>query len=248
MMDTVLNVGLNVPAVEGLARRMDDERFAWDAYRRLIQMYARIVAHIDPGKFEALLEAWKGKTRGGRDTDLTAEMLRSLVLEYTRVYREESGKEFPKKPADQLRGAIASVFGSWTGKRATDYRNFYGIPHDLGTAANVQVMVFGNVGADSGTGVAFTRDPATGANGLYGEYLSQAQGEDVVAGIRTPLRIDSLRETMPGIYGELEAVAAKLETHYRDMQDMEFTVERGTFWVLQTRTGKRTSQAAVRIG
>ena len=247
MMDTVLNLGLNNATVEVLARVAGDERFAWDAYRRLVQMYGRIVTHIDGGKFEQILETWKGKTNGGRDTDLTADMLKAVVVEYKRVYREETGKDFPQKPADQLRGAIASVFGSWTGKRATDYRNFYGIPHDLGTAANVQVMVFGNVGADSGTGVAFTRDPATGANGLYGEYLSQAQGEDVVAGIRTPLRIDSLRETMPGIYGELEAVAAKLETHYRDMQDMEFTVERGTFWVLQTRTGKRTSQAAVRI-
>ncbi len=247
MMDTILNLGLNDETVGALATLMGDERFAWDAYRRLIQMYGRIVMHLDGAKFESILDGWKGKTAGGGDTDLTADMLKSVVLEYRDVVRRETGKEFPQKPYDQLRQAVVAVFGSWTGKRAVDYRTFHGIPPDLGTAANVQAMVFGNLGGDSGTGVAFTRDPATGAKGLYGEYLPQAQGEDVVAGIRTPLKIASLRERFPPIYGELDTVAARLEAHYRDMQDMEFTVERGKFWMLQTRTGKRTAQAAVRI-
>ncbi len=247
MMDTILNLGLNKENVQKLASLSGDERFAWDAYRRMIQMYGRIVMHIGGAKFDRILETWKARTEGGRDTDLMAEMLRSIVDEYKSLYRTETESEFPHKPYDQLRQAVVAVFGSWTGKRAVDYRNFHGIPHDLGTAANVQAMVFGNLSANSGTGVAFTRDPATGQKGLYAEYLAQAQGEDVVAGIRTPLRIDALRDAMPDIYVELEGVAAKLETHYRDMQDMEFTVERGKFWVLQTRTGKRTAQAAVRI-
>jgi len=247
MMDTILNLGLNDASVGGLAATTGDERFAWDAYRRLVQMYGRIVLRIDGRKFDEVLEAAKAKTPGGRDTDLTADMLRSVVAAYREVVRRETGKDVPQKPVDQLRSAIAAVFGSWTGKRAVDYRTFHGIPHDLGTAANVQAMVFGNIGTSSGTGVAFTRDPATGAPGLYAEYLPTAQGEDVVAGIRTPLTIASLRESMPGIYAELEGLAAKLEAHYRDMQDMEFTVERGKFWALQTRTGKRTAQAAVRI-
>jgi len=174
-------------------------------------------------------------------------MLRAIVAEYKALYRRETGTDFPQKPYDQLRQAIVAVFGSWKGKRAIDYRRFAGIPNDLGTAANVQAMVFGNLGGDSGTGVAFTRDPATGAKGLYGEYLPQAQGEDVVAGIRTPLKISALKEALPSIYAELDGVAAKLEGHYRDMQDMEFTVEHGRFWMLQTRTGKRTAAAAVRI-
>ncbi|HYS71300.1 MAG TPA: PEP/pyruvate-binding domain-containing protein, partial [Thermoplasmata archaeon] len=247
MMDTVLNLGLNDATVAVLATLTGDERFAWDAYRRLIQMYGRIVTKIDGAKFDAILEAWKGKTDGGRDTDLTADTLKAVVVEYRQLYRQEAGADFPQKPYDQLRQAIVAVFGSWMGKRAIDYRRFAGIPDDLGTAANVQAMVFGNLGGDSGTGVAFTRDPSTGAKGLYGEYLPQAQGEDVVAGIRTPLKIAALRDALPSIYGELEGVAAKLEAHYQDMQDMEFTVEHGRFWMLQTRTGKRTAQAAVRI-
>ena len=247
MMDTILNVGVNEATVQALASLSGDERFAWDAYRRLIQMYGRIVMHIEGAKFDRILEAWKAKTEGGRDTDLTAEILKSIVSEYKSLYRAETNSDFPQKPYDQLRQAVVAVFGSWTGKRAMDYRNFHGIPHDLGTAANVQTMVFGNLGGNSGTGVAFTRDPATGAKGLYAEYLPQAQGEDVVAGIRTPLRMEALRDAMPDIYAELEGVAAKLESHYRDMQDIEFTVERGQFWVLQTRTGKRTAQAAIRI-
>jgi len=247
MMDTILNLGLNDETVGALAPLPNDERFAWDAYRRLIQMYGRVVMKVDGRKFDEVLEAWKAKTEGGRDTDLTADMLKAVVLEYRQVYKRETGKDFPQKPYDQLRQAVVAVFGSWMGKRAVDYRTFYGIPHDLGTACSVQAMVFGNIGADSGTGVAFTRDPATGAKGLYGEYLATAQGEDVVAGIRTPLKVTALRDAMPDIYRQLEDVAAKLEGHYRDMQDMEFTVERGTFYTLQTRTGKRTSQAAVRI-
>ena len=247
MMDTILNLGLNEATVQALASLSGDERFARDAYRRLIQMYGRIVMRIEGAKFDRILESWKAKTEGGRDTDLSVEMLKSIVDQYKSLYRAETKSEFPQKPYDQLRQAVVAVFGSWTGKRAVDYRNFHGIPHDLGTAANVQAMVFGNLSADSGTGVAFTRDPATGQKGLYAEYLAQAQGEDVVAGIRTPLRIEALRDAMPEIYAELEGVAAKLEAHYRDMQDLEFTVERGKFWVLQTRTGKRTAQSAVRI-
>ena len=247
MMDTVLNLGLNDQTVAALVKLTGDDRFAWDSYRRLFAVYGRVVAKIDGRKFDAILDAWKAKTDGGRDTDLTADMLRAIAAESRAFYRQETGSDFPQKPYDQLRAAIVAVFGSWMGKRAVDYRNFEGIPHDLGTAANVQAMVFGNMGRDSGTGVAFTRDPATGAKGLYGEYLATAQGEDVVAGVRTPLTIAALREAMPSIYGELEAVAGRLEAHYREMQDMEFTVERGKFWMLQTRTGKRTAQAAVRI-
>ncbi|TLZ50219.1 MAG: pyruvate, phosphate dikinase, partial [Methanobacteriota archaeon] len=247
MMDTVLNLGLNDQTVSVLAALAGDERFAWDAYRRLVQMYGRIVMRIEAERFDAILEAWKAKTDGGKDTDLTTDMLKAIVLEYKQVYRAETKAEFPQKPVEQLRQAVVAVFGSWMGKRAIDYRRFAGIPDDLGTAANVQTMVFGNLGGDSGTGVAFTRDPATGAKGLYGEYLAQAQGEDVVAGIRTPLKIAVLRESHPATYEELDGVAAKLEAHYHDMQDMEFTVERGKFWMLQTRTGKRTAQAAVRI-
>ncbi|HEY7588104.1 MAG TPA: pyruvate, phosphate dikinase [Thermoplasmata archaeon] len=247
MMDTVLNVGLNDETVAVLAVQSGDERWAWDSYRRLLSMFARIVKDIDGHKFEAILEGFKGKTVGKKDTDLTAEMVRSIVREFKGLYRKELGEEFPQDPKEQLREAIAAVFRSWNGKRAVDYRNFNKIPHDLGTAANVQTMVFGNLGADSGTGVAFTRNPSTGEKELYGEYLSTAQGEDVVAGIRTPLKIRELQEVLPEVYGQFSRVANLLETHFRDVQDVEFTVEHGKLWMLQTRTAKRTAQAAVKI-
>ncbi len=246
MMDTVLNIGLNDEVAEALAESSGNERFVWDAYRRLLQMFGRIVRDIDGHKFEVVLDRWKAKTAGGKDTDLTADDLRSVVEEFQALYEAE-GKDFPQDPRTQLVGAIQAVFESWNGKRAVDYRDFHKIPHDLGTAANVQTMVFGNLGEDSGTGVIFTRNPATGEKGLYGEYLANAQGEDVVAGIRTPLQVAELKERMPRIYSELNRHAKKLETHYRDLQDIEFTVEGGKLWVLQTRAGKRTAKAAVTV-
>ncbi len=245
MMDTVLNIGLNDRTVAALAASTGNERFVWDAYRRLLQMFGRIVRDIDARKFEAVLDRWKTKTAGGKDTDLSADDLRAIVDEYKDVYGSER-KDFPQDPRRQLDESIMAVFASWNGKRAVDYRNFHKIPHDLGTAANVQMMVFGNLGEDSGTGVVFTRDPATGAKGLYGEYLANAQGEDVVAGIRTPLKVADLKDRMPRIYAELNRHAMKLEKHYRDIQDIEFTVEGGRLWVLQTRSGKRTARAAVK--
>lgn len=247
MMDTVLNVGLNDETVVALARMAGNERWAWDSYRRLLSMFGRIVKDLDARKFEAILQQYKEKTEGKKDTDLTADMLRAVVEDYKALYRSELHEEFPQTPKDQLREAIGAVFRSWNGKRAVDYRNFNKIPHNLGTAANVQTMVFGNMGADSGTGVAFTRDPSTGEKTLYGEYLSNAQGEDVVAGIRTPLKIADLKEHAPHVYEQFARIAALLETHYRDVQDVEFTVERGKLYMLQTRTAKRTAQAAVKI-
>ncbi len=247
MMDTVLNVGLNDETVHGLAALTSNERYAWDSYRRLVAMFGRIVKDIDGRKFDAILERYKETTEGKKDTDLTADMLRQIVEEFKALYRAEIQEDFPQKAKDQLRDGIAAVFRSWGGKRAVDYRNFNKIPHNLGTAANIQMMVFGNMGSDSGTGVAFTRNPSTGAKELFGEYLPNAQGEDVVAGIRTPYKIAELKGHVPAIYEQFDRVAKLLETHYRDMQDMEFTVERGKLWMLQTRTGKRTAQAAVKI-
>ena len=246
MMDTVLNLGLNDRTVAAIASMAGNDRFAWDAYRRVLQMFGRIVLGIDPRRFEAILDRWKAKTTGKKDTDLTAEMLREIIAEFKGLFRAED-KEFPEDPRRQLEEAIFAVFRSWNGKRAVDYRNFHKIPHDLGTAANVQAMVFGNMGEDSGTGVVFTRNPAAGENRLYGEYLMNAQGEDVVAGIRTPLKIAELRDGMQQVYAELEGHAKRLEQHYRDLQDIEFTIERGKLWILQTREGKRTARAAVKI-
>jgi len=246
MMDTILNLGLNDATVETLAKT-SDERFAWDAYRRLVAMFGRIVKDIDGRKFEAILERRKRATESKKDTDLTAEDLKAIGAEFKRLYRDEVGGDFPQNPKEQLREAIAAVFRSWNGKRAMDYRTFSKIPHDLGTAANVQAMVFGNMGADSGTGVAFTRNPSTGEKQLYGEFLPNAQGEDVVAGIRTPMTIAQLRETSPDLYEQIAEVAGLLEKHYRDVQDIEFTVESGKLWILQTRSGKRSARAAVKI-
>ncbi|MFC4291392.1 pyruvate, phosphate dikinase [Sphingorhabdus arenilitoris] len=259
MMDTVLNLGLNDETVEGLAASSGDPRFAWDSYRRFIQMYADVVLELDHGAFEEALEIAKEDNGYYLDTELTAGDLKSLVSEYKNLVEAQWGKPFPQNVQDQLWGAVGAVFGSWESERAKVYRRLNSIPSDWGTAVNVQAMVFGNMGETSATGVAFTRDPATGENAYYGEYLINAQGEDVVAGIRTPQYLTtaareragakplSMEEAMPEVYAELARVFAILETHYRDMQDIEFTVERGTLWMLQTRSGKRTAKAALKI-
>ncbi len=247
MMDTVLNIGLNSDTLRGIAALANNERFAWDAYRRLIQMFGKTVKGIPGEKFEHILNKNKAKTKGKQDTDLTTEMLQDVVREYKALYKKELGVDFPDDVLDQLRQGIEAVFASWFGKRAVDYRNYNKIPHDLGTAVSVQTMVFGNMGNDSATGVAFTRDPATGEKELYGEYLANAQGEDVVAGIRTPKQIAEMKDDMPEVYQQFLDVANMLEKHYREVQDLEFTVERGKLYMLQTRTGKRTAKAAVTI-
>jgi pyruvate,orthophosphate dikinase len=247
MMDTVLNLGLNTATLEGLAKLTKDRRFALDAHRRFIQLFSKIVLGIDGQLFEDALEAIKKRKKAKTDADLTAPALEELIVEYRAIVKRHSKTGFPEDPMEQLRAAIGAVFESWNNKRATDYRNYNRIPHDLGTAVNVQSMVFGNMGDDSGTGVAFTRDPSTGERKLYGEYLTNAQGEDVVAGIRTPKPIAAMATDLPKAYRQFEQIARKLEKHYRDVQDMEFTIERGTLYMLQTRSGKRTAEAAVKI-
>ncbi len=247
MMDTVLNLGLNEETLHGLVALTGNERFGWDAYRRFIQMFGRIVLGVAGEKFDEALEHAKHQRGAAQDTDLDAAALRELVGEFRAIVARETGREFPSDPLEQLDLSIKAVFASWFGKRAHDYREYNKIAHDLGTAVNVMTMVFGNMGDDSGTGVAFTRDPNTGDKMLFGEYLTNAQGEDVVAGIRTPLHIDDMRERMPDIYTQFEEIAGRLERHYRDMQDLEFTIERGRLYMLQTRSGKRTATAAVRI-
>jgi pyruvate, orthophosphate dikinase len=247
MMDTILNLGLNDRTVAALAAESGDERFAWDSYRRFVQMYGNVVLGIRGDRFEEALEHRKACAGVEEDTDLSPADLRSLVAEYRALVREATGAEFPDDPQAQLWGAIAAVFNSWDTPRAIAYRKVNAIPDDLGTAVNVGAMVFGNMGTDSGTGVAFTRDPSTGESRLYGEFLVNAQGEDVVAGIRTPLAIDRMAQALPAAYEELVAAAERLERHYRDVQDLEFTVERGTLYMLQTRTAKRSAAAAVRI-
>jgi pyruvate,orthophosphate dikinase len=259
MMDTVLNLGLNDDTVEGLARGSGDDRFAWDSYRRFIQMYADVVLGLDHDAFEEALEIKKEDNGFTLDTELSADDLRALVAEYKAIVRTQWNRDFPQDVRDQLWGAVGAVFGSWQSDRAKVYRRLNAIPADWGTAVNVQAMVFGNMGETSATGVAFTRDPSTGADAYYGEFLINAQGEDVVAGIRTPQYLTraareaagarplSMEEAMPAVYGELARVFAVLETHYRDMQDIEFTVERGQLWMLQTRSGKRTAKASIKI-
>ena len=247
MMDTVLNLGLNERTLQGLIELTGNERFGWDAYRRFIQMFGRIVMDVDGARFDEALEEAKRRRGVTEDTHLDAEALREVAEEFKRIVREETGRDFPQDPNEQLDLAIKAVFASWFGKRARDYRAFNKIPDDLGTAVNVVTMVFGNMGNDSGTGVAFTRDPNTGEKQLYGEYLVNAQGEDVVAGVRTPVKISELRAEMPAVYSEFERVAERLERHYRDVQDIEFTVERGRLYILQTRAAKRTAAAAVKI-
>ena len=247
MMDTVLNIGLNAETLKGMVELTGNERFAWDAYRRLVQMFGNIVKGVERHKFEAILDEYKAKTEGGKDTDLTTDMLKDVVKDFKALYKKELGEDFPDDPYEQLRQAVAAVFGSWFGAPAVAYRNAEGLPHDWGTGVNVQTVVFGNMGDDSGTGVAFTRSPATGEKEVYGEYLLNAQGEDVVAGIRTPHPIADMSKDMPKQYEEFLKICDLLERHYRDVQDMEFTVERSKLWMLQTRTGKRTAAAAVKI-
>jgi pyruvate,orthophosphate dikinase len=246
MMDTVLNLGLNEQTREGLARLTDNPRFAADAYRRFVQLFGKIVLGVDGEKLEHLMDEAKGHGQR-QDTDLTADELLAIAEEMKALIKRETGHDFPDNPYEQLRLAIAAVFNSWMGRRAIDYRRVEKIPDNLGTAVNVQAMVFGNMGNDSATGVAFSRNPATGENVLYGEYLVNAQGEDVVAGIRTPKPIEEMKRDMPQSYEEFAAYARQLERHYKDVQDMEFTIERGKLWLLQTRNGKRTGMAAVRI-
>src|SRR5437773_3064418 len=247
MMDTVLNLGLNERTLQGLIALTGNERFGWDAYRRFIQMFGRIVMGIDGAKFDEALDAAKHARSVEQDTDLDAAALREVTDEFKAIVRRETSREFPADPYEQLDLAIKAVFASWFGKRARDYRDYNKIPHDLGTAVNVVTMVFGNMGNDSGTGVAFTRDPNTGEKTLYGEYLTNAQGEDVVAGIRTPQKIAQLEQDLPQAYDEFQRIAGRLEEHYRDVQDLEFTIERGRLFMLQTRAAKRTAAAAVRI-
>lgn len=247
MMDTVLNLGLNDTTIQGLIENTQNERFAYDAYRRFINMYGNVVMGVSHEHFEHKFEEYKQQKGYEKDLDMTAEDLKQLVELYKETVAEQSDSTFPEDPWDQLDGAINAVFDSWNNKRAITYRNINKIAHDWGTAVNVQTMVFGNMGDTSGTGVAFTRDPSTGEKEYYGEYLLNAQGEDVVAGIRTPHKIEDLAHQMPEIYKELTDIFVKLENHYKDMQDIEFTIETGRLFLLQTRTGKRTGQAAVRI-
>jgi pyruvate,orthophosphate dikinase len=247
MMETILNLGLNDRTAEGLAKQSNNARFAYDSYRRFIQMYSDVVLGVPSSDFEHLLKARRMTTGASTDAELSEEALRNLVEEYKALVRNRTGAEFPTNPVVQLWGAIEAVWKSWTLKKARDYRKVNGISEDLGTAVNIVSMVFGNLGDDSGTGVAFTRNPSTGEKKFYGEFLVNAQGEDVVAGIRTPLDIDEMAQRFPEAYSELLDTQDKLERHYAEMQDLEFTVERGKLFLLQTRTGKRTAQAAVKI-
>ncbi len=247
MMDTVLNVGLNDEVAEGLVKLTNDERFVYDSYRRLVQMFGSVVMGMDDEDFEDYLTEYKSEKGYKQDIDLTAEDWKAVLAEFKKIFKEHTGRDFPTDGSEQLRLASEAVFKSWGGKRAVDYRNAAGISHDLGTAVNVMTMVFGNMGESSGTGVAFTRDPATGEKKLYGDYLINAQGEDVVAGIRTPNDISELKSEMPEVYDEFAEITDKLEQHYKEMQDVEFTIEQGKLWMLQTRDGKRTARAAIRI-
>ena len=247
MMDTVLNLGLNSETLKGIAELTGNARFAQDAYSRFIKMFGRIVMGIEAKKFDAIFDSAKEKHHARADTDLDMNALQEVVMQYKELYKNEIGDEFPEDPYKQLELAIGAVFGSWMGKRAVDYRRINKIPDNLGTAVNVCTMVFGNMGDDSGTGVAFTRNPATGEDALFGEYLVNAQVEDVVAGIRTPMKIAELKDKNAKVYDEFRKIARQMERHYRDMQDLEFTVERGKLYMLQTRGGKRTARAAVKI-
>ncbi|MDF2677023.1 MAG: ppdK1 [Bacillota bacterium] len=246
MMDTILNLGLNDISVEGMAKKTGNARFAYDSYRRFIQMFGDVVLSIHKYNFDNVLEDIKEKNNYKFDTELTAEDLKEIVTEFKKIYRRETHTDFPQEPEKQLLMAVEAVFKSWNNPRAFTYRNLYEISHDIGTAVNVQSMVFGNMGDTSGTGVAFTRNPSTGEKKVFGEFLMNAQGEDVVAGIRTPLTIDKLNEVMPEIYEQFMNAANSLEQHYKDMQDIEFTIEQGKLYLLQTRSGKRTTEAALR--
>lgn len=247
MMDTILNLGLNDISVEGFAAKTGNPRFAYDSYRRFIQMFSDVVMEMSKTFFEGILDEIKEEKGAKVDTDLTAEDLKEVIVKYKSIYKDKMGEEFPQDPKVQLMEAVKAVFRSWDNPRAIVYRRMNDIPGDWGTAVNVQAMVFGNMGDTSGTGVAFTRNPSTGAKGIYGEYLINAQGEDVVAGIRTPLPITRLEQDLPECFKEFMEIANKLENHYRDMQDMEFTIQEGKLYFLQTRNGKRTAHAAIQI-
>ena len=247
MMDTILNLGMNKTVAETVANLTNNERFAYDSYRRFIQMYSDVVMGLSKKRFEEIIDEVKAERGISDDLDLNAEDMKKLVELFKAFYKNELKSEFPEDPKEQLMGAIEAVFRSWNNPRAIYYRKMNDIPSSWGTAVNVQMMVFGNMGNDCGTGVAFTRNPSTGENKLYGEFLMNAQGEDVVAGIRTPQKIDQLKEVAPGAYDDFVAITKKLETHYRNMQDMEFTIEKGKLFMLQTRNGKRTAQAALKI-
>src|SRR5215471_10664119 len=253
MMDTILNLGMNDEVVEVVAEKSGNPRFAWDSYRRFLQMYGDVVMGVqkrqgeDHEPFETVIEEVKHAAGVEKDTDLSADHLKVMVEKFKRLIKERTGKAFPQDPHEQLWGSIGAVFGSWNNDRAIVYRRKYNIPHEWGTAVNVQTMVFGNRGDTSATGVAFTRDPATGEKVFYGEYLINAQGEDVVAGVRTPHPVAVLAKEMPAAHKELLLVREKLDNHFRDMQDLEFTIEENHLFILQTRNGKRTGFAAVRI-
>ena len=247
MMDTILNLGLNDQVVEGFAKMTNNERFAYDSYRRFIQMYSDVVMEVPKHNFEIIIDQMKAAKGVKLDTELDANDLKEMVKKFKAYYKEQIGSDFPQDPKEQLMGAVKAVFRSWDNPRAIYYRRMNDIPSSWGTAVNVQTMVFGNTGNTSGTGVAFTRNPATGENKLFGEFLVNAQGEDVVAGVRTPQKIDELKTIMPEVYEQFNDVAHRLEKHYRDMQDMEFTIENGKLYMLQTRNGKRTATAAIKI-
>src|SRR5499425_1342820 len=246
MMDTILNLGLNDESVEALAKRAD-ARFAYDSYRRLIQMFGNVVLEIEKAEFEEVFDAKKKQKKAKLDTDLDAKALKEVIEEYKKVVKKHAKRDFPQDPHDQLIMARDAVFRSWNNDRAKHYRRINNISDDLGTAVNVQAMVFGNLGNTSGTGVGFTRNPAIGTKEFYGEFLMNAQGEDVVAGIRTPVHISELHKLMPEVYDQLRDITSRLERHYRDMQDFEFTIQEGQLYMLQTRNGKRTGKAAVRV-
>lgn len=247
MMDTILNLGLNDESVEGFAKKTGNARFAYDSYRRFIQMFSDVVMEVPKSYFEKIIDEIKEKRGIKYDTELTEDDLKELIVRFKQVYKENKNQDFPQEPKEQLIEAVKAVFRSWDNPRAIVYRRMNDIPGDWGTAVNVQTMVFGNKGMTSGTGVAFTRNPSTGEKGIYGEYLINAQGEDVVAGVRTPQPISKLEEDLPECYKQFMELALKLENHYRDMQDMEFTIEEGKLYFLQTRNGKRTAQAAIKI-
>ena len=247
MMDTILNLGLNDVVVEAFAKKTKNPRFAWDSYRRFIQMYSDVVMEVGKKYFEELIDEMKKERGVTLDTELTANDLKKLAEQFKAEYKNKIGEDFPQDPREQLMGAVRAVFRSWDNPRAIYYRRMNDIPSSWGTAVNVQMMVFGNTGDTSGTGVAFTRNPATGEKKLFGEFLMNAQGEDVVAGVRTPQTIDQLAEVMPEAYEQFVDIAQKLEYHYRDMQDMEFTIEDKKLYMLQTRNGKRTAQAAFKV-
>ena len=247
MMDTILNLGLNDEVVVGFAKMTNNERFAYDSYRRFIQMYSDVVMEVPKHNFEVIIDEMKAAKGVKLDTELDADDLKEMVKRFKAYYKEQKGEDFPQDPKSQLMGAVMAVFRSWDNPRAIYYRRMNDIPSSWGTAVNVQMMVFGNTGSNSGTGVAFTRDPATGENKLFGEFLVNAQGEDVVAGVRTPQHIDELKDIMPEVYEQFCTIAKTLENHYRDMQDMEFTIENGKLYMLQTRNGKRTAAAAIKV-